>query len=440
MSLKHEDLLTLLRKRDELHKRSVKEYTDNLVDGVLKTEKIDSVRKMQDELTVLDSQVDVLRRQLEADDKYKDFEDEMRNGNLPVTHGDAEERLKKAKADHSRAFGNYIMRGNAGLSPEDIQILKGGVKITLTEDEKRTLSAEVSKELRALSVGTDALGGYTVPDEMASRIEIAKLAFGGIFRSRATKLQTVHGRQIDMPTTNDTGNTGELLGEAVAAATDEDPVFGTKPLNAYKFSSKIVKISLELLQDSITAIDNLVADMLGERIGRSQSAYFTTGTGSAQPNGVVTGSTLGKTGASGQTTSLIVDDLYDLKHSVDIAYRDNAEFMMNDATLKAIKLLVDSDDRPLWTPGLAVRAPDTIDGDPYVVNNSMAVMAVSAKSVLYGDFSRFWIRTVNGIMLIRFSEKYMDALQIGLLAIQRADSELLNAGTNPIKHYINAAS
>lgn len=434
--VRHEDLLELLRKRHYLHERTVKTYNEKLVDGKLSADDQVIVRNMQTERDSFDGQIELLRNQLAAEDKYTEGEEGLRNLGLKPTVGDFEERSKKANEEYRQAFARYLIRGESKMEPEFRKVLESGPKIEFTAEEKR----DIFTELRALSVGTDALGGYTVPTEMLAQIELAKLKYGGIFKSRAFVLETMNGREIELPTGNDTDNTGQLLAEAAADAVDEDPAFGQKVLNAYMFSSKIVKISIELIQDSIIQMEKIIGDMLGERIGRAQSNYFTTGTGSSQPNGIVTASILGKTGAGGQTTTITAADLIDLKHSVDVAYRESAEYMMHDSTLKAIKLLVDDNSRPLWSSGLAAREPATIDGDPYVINNSMAVMAASAKSMLYGDMSKFWIRNVKGIELFRFSELYMVNRQIGLVAFQRADSEALNAGTNPIKHYINAAS
>jgi HK97 family phage major capsid protein len=130
----------------------------------------------------------------------------------------------------------------------------------------------------------------------------------------------------------------------------------------------------------------------------------------------------------------------DLKHSVDAAYRSNAEFMMNDLTVAAISKLLDGNGKPLWAAGIQVGAPDTILNHPYVVNNDMAVMAASAKSILFGDFSKYMIRDVLGITMMRLAERYADFLQVGFMAFMRTDADLLDAGQAPIKHYINAAS
>ena len=145
-------------------------------------------------------------------------------------------------------------------------------------------------------------------------------------------------------------------------------------------------------------------------------------------------------GQVGQTTSVIYEDLVDLEHSVDPAYRAEAEFMFHDDTLKVLKKLKDADGRPLWLPGVAVREPDTILGYNYVINQDMPIMAANAKSILFGDFSKYMIRDVMDLMLLRLVERYADFAQVGFIAFSRHDGDLLDAGTNPIKHYANSAT
>lgn len=293
-------------------------------------------------------------------------------------------------------------------------------------------------EKRALSAVTGSAGGYTVPQGFYNQIMDAMLFFGGMRQARTTKLNTAAGNDLPIPTANDTGNTGELLAENTEAA-KLDLAFSQIIMKAYKYSSKTILVPFELLQDSAFDLESYLGTKLGERIGRITNTHFTTGDNSSKPQGIVTGATLGKTGAAGQTTSLIVDDLLDLQHSVDVAYRQGAQFMMNDSTLKAIKKLKDSEGRLLWTPGLAVKEPDTILGHEYIINNDVAAMAASAKSVLFGDMSKYFIRNVKDIQLFRISDKYIESGQVGFLAFYRGDGRLVDAGTHPIKYYQNAA-
>jgi HK97 family phage major capsid protein len=294
-------------------------------------------------------------------------------------------------------------------------------------------------ETRDLSVGVNATGGFTVPQDFYQQLIEAQKWFGGMRASRATVLTTDNGELLPIAMEDDTSNVGVIVTENTAI-TAQDVAFTQTSLSQYMYTSKLVRVSYQLLQDSAFDIQSHLAKVLARRIGRGLNAHFTTGTGSGQPKGVVTGAASGKVGATGQTVSVIYDDLVDLVHSVDVAYRQQAQWMFNDSTLKALKKLKDSQNRPLWLPGLAVREPDTINGYPYVVNNDMAVMAANAKSILFGDFSNYYIRDITGAQLLRLEERYAEFLQVAFLAFERHDGTLVDAGQGPIKYYANSAT
>lgn len=323
-------------------------------------------------------------------------------------------------AAEARAFNAWMRHGMEGLDPEQRQLMVAR-------------HAQLTPEQRAQTVTTSG-GGYLIPQGFRQVLEDALLQFDGVRGSRATVLRTATGNDLPMPTANDTGNKGEIISINTQHNT-QDVAFGQTTLNAYMYSSKIVLVPVQLLQDSAFDLDAWLPMKLGERIGRIQADHHTTGTGSGQPNGVVTASTAGKTAAS--SSAVTHDELLDLKHSVDPAYRQAAEWMFNDATLLVLKKLKDDDNRPLWAPGIAVREPDMLDGDPFQVNQSMPSMEASAKSILYGDFSKYMIRDVTDVQLLRLTERYADYLQVGFLAFQRNDADLLDAGTYPIKHLIH---
>lgn len=198
-------------------------------------------------------------------------------------------------------------------------------------------------------------------------------------------------------------------------------------------------IPIELLQDSAFDIESYIRNVIQTRIGRITNQHFTTGTGTSQPTGVVTNATLGKTGATGQTTSITYDDLIDLIHSIDPAYRvAGSEFMFNDSTLKALRKLKDTQGLPIWQPGLTQGEPDRILGFKYTINQDVATMAANAKSILFGDFSKFFIRDVMDLSIFRMGEKYIDAGQVGFVAFSRHDSTLVD--TSAIKYYANSAT
>jgi HK97 family phage major capsid protein len=289
-------------------------------------------------------------------------------------------------------------------------------------------------ERRAQGVATDGAGNYTVAEDFIRELEIAQLLYASL-RGVARIRRTETGADLPMPTTNDTGNSGALLGENTGA-TEQDVTFGQVLFNAYKITSKLVKVSQELLEDSALDFAADLGNLLGTRIGRIEGSLTTTGTGSSQPRGVVTASTLGKTAAS--ATAITLDELLDLKHSVDPAYRVSAHWMFQDGTLKAIKKLVDSEGRRLWQAAVAGGEPDTLDGDPYVINQAMAAMTTGQKTVLYGNFNKYMIREVREMRMYRLEERFRDADQVGFVIFKRMDGDLLDAGVAPVKHLIQA--
>jgi HK97 family phage major capsid protein len=269
-----------------------------------------------------------------------------------------------------------------------------------------------------------------VPEEMWQGIVDAQKMYNALRQTRAEVMTTSDGRDMPIPTANDTSNSGELLSEN-SQATEQDITFGSKNLVAYMFSSKIIRVSMQLLQDSAIDIEAYLQAKLAERVGRVTADYFTTGSGSGQPEGIITGATVGKT-ASG-TSAITYDEILDLVHAVDPAYRMNAEFQFNDEVLKALKQLKDSENRPLWLPGTQMREPDTINGYPYSVNQNMAGLSANNKTVAFGDFSNYKIRDVQGGMVLRLTERYADYAQVGFIGFFRHGGILADAGTNPVQ-------
>ena len=299
------------------------------------------------------------------------------------------------------------------------------------------LTAEEKTILRAQSTTTTE-GGYTIPQGFMAKVAEAMLAFGGM-RQIATILPTVSGNTIPWPNNNDTSNKGELLAENTAV-NEQDLVFGSTSLLAYKYSSKMVRVSNELLNDSAIGLESYLSKALGTRIARITNEHFTTGTGSGQPSGIITGAALGKTTAS--ETAVTYEEIIDLIHSVDPEYRKNGVFCFHDSTLKALKKLSvgSSDARTLWDPGIFRNGvPPTIDGYKYIINQDMAqIGTASNKFMLFGDCSYYIIRDIGSMVLRRLDERYADYDQVAFLAFSRHDGRKI-ASDNPFK-YMQAAN
>lgn len=337
----------------------------------------------------------------------------------PILSNDRAER----DAQHTEAFRSFIRYGMERLPDEHRSLL---LAMRSPEDE------------RNLNVGTGSAGGFTVPQGFRATLEEALLAFGGMLNV-ATTFTTSTGNPLPMPSVNDTANQAAIVAEAGGVGASVNPTFASVNLGAFMYRA-LTTVSLELLADSAFDIEGLLARQHGNRHARIQNSHFTTGTGTGQPRGISIDSVSGRVGATGQTTSVTYADLVLLEHSVDPEYRPNARFMFNDSTLSAIKRLLDGQNRPLWAPGIGVGQPDRILGYPYVINQAVAVMAANARSVFFGDLSKYFIRRVQQMTIVRANERYIENGLVGFFTFSRADGRLLDAGTNPVKFYQNSAT
>lgn len=306
------------------------------------------------------------------------------------------------------------------LTPEQRQLLQNTIRI-----EKRGTSTLVTT--------TDALGGYSVPEFFAKKLEVMMKWYGGV-ETVAFKTMTEKGGNYNFTSVDDTGNTGNQSTEAGTIA-KKDTVFGTVILGAYGYDSGIIPVSAELLEDNGVDLENEIGPLIAERVGRIINTRLTVGTGSGQPNGCLTASAAGKTAAS--TTVFTVAELIDLQHSVDKAYRMNpaCSFMMHDLTLAYIRKVDASATTTviMFEPSLKVGEPDKVLGNRIIVNNDMpSTFTTGTKLVLFGDFSKYRIREVGGIR-IRFSEHiYFEQNSVGYVGARRLDGNLLHAGA--LKH------
>jgi HK97 family phage major capsid protein len=281
----------------------------------------------------------------------------------------------------------------------------------------------------AAGVGTGSAGGYLVPPAFRQKL-VEQMTFVAAMRQYAEVITTDTGANLPWPTVNDTSNEGAILGENTQIS-EQDVTFGQASLDAYMYTSLLVRVSLQLLNDNAFDINTWLPRALGARIGRVQNRHFTVGTGTGQPDGIVTSATVGvtTTGSFATTKGVGYDDLIDLIDSIDPSYQNaNSRFMMSQATRKVLRKLKDSQNRPLWEPSIQVGVPDVLLGYPLSLNNYMAAPAVNAKAVVFGDIREAYvIRDVSDLAVMRLVERYADFLQVGFFAFQRSDGTLQNA-------------
>jgi HK97 family phage major capsid protein len=370
-----------------------------------------------------------------------------RESRLVAAEKAAEERAAaERKAKRPIAGNEDEARGaDEGSKPEYRQVffkfIAGGASLDVLDSEERAvLRAGVVQDMekRIQTGGTNSAGGYTVPTELQDMLVRSMKMWGPMYDGAiVSELNTSSGNALPIPTTDDTANTG-VAGTEGTALTDDgtaDAVFGQKQLEAYDFNTKFVKFSWQLAQDSIFNMESLLADLLGERLGRLSNAQLTTGTGSSAPHGIVASASLGKTAAS--ASAIIYDEVIDLIHSVDPAYRQSPKvrFMFNDLTLAALRKLKDGDGRYIWTMGdIKSGAPGTLLGYNYSINQAMATIATTNKTVLFGDFGKYWVRKVGGPVIGVLRERFWPDL--GIAGLIRFDGELLD--TAAVKYLAQA--
>ncbi len=324
-----------------------------------------------------------------------------------ITVQDAIER----QVEHQRLITNYLRFGTQEMDPQD--------------------RVQLRQYFAALQTVSGGGGGYTIAPLWRNEIVEAMKAYGGM-RQAATVITTDSGADLPFITNDDTGNVGELLAES-GTASEQDTSFGQRILKAFMYDSKVVRVSFQLLQDSAFDLPGYLTQIFATRLGRVTNTHYTNGLGGNQPNGIVTDATSGVT-AAGQT-AVTYDELLDLVHSVDPAYRSmpGVGFMFPDTALRSLRKLKDGEGQYLWSQGTTVGQPDRLAGYPYIINQDLATMATGTKSILFGNLAAYYIRDTSDMMVLRLEELYALQAQVAFVAFMRTDGALIDAGTHPVK-------
>lgn len=340
---------------------------------------------------------------------------------------EALETLERSLAEANQQQIDHQKRGNTSVGDEPKyedtfwRGMRHGVS-ALNEQQRSQMLQHRGTDPQI--AGTDSAGGYTVPEGFSGELFQEMALWGGMLQA-GRLFPTTSGNPIKWPTNDDTANKGAILGET-AAAVVSDTTFASKTLEAYTYTSNMIKVSMELMQDSAFDMAGFIRGIAARRLGTAINEHLTTGDGTGKPNGVLTAAGAGLTAAA--ATAFTRNELVSLIHSVDPAYRNNAVLMFNDATLSAIKKLSfgSADDRPLWQQSIREGEPDRIEGYRYIINQDMPDVATGNKAVAFGDFSKYIIRQVGSPVMLRLNERYAEFLHTAFIMYQRIDGELLS--------------
>ncbi len=331
------------------------------------------------------------------------------------------ERAQRLDADLARATHTPLtsMPGQTG-DPEPAKTGRATASYKRAFWDAMRLNASPLEVRNALSEGVDTEGGYLVPDEF-EHILVQSLAEQNIMRSLAKVIQTTSGdRKIPVVSTH--GTAGWL--DEGKPYTESDETFSQVTLSAFKLGT-FLKISEELLNDAAFDVEAYLAVEFARRIGAAEEEAFLVGTGTGQPTGIFTagGADAGVTTA--KATDITADELIDLHYNLRAPYRKNAVWLMNDATVKTVRKLKDTQGQYLWQPALTAGSPDMILGKPVNTSAFVPEIKASAKTVAFGDLGYYWIADRQGRSFKRLNELFATSGQVGFLASQRLDGKLI---------------
>lgn len=362
--------------------------------GILSAEDTATYERMEDDLVRMKDEIDRQER-LEALEKEMSVNLSAPITSKPGAFSDPKDEKKGRFSDaYKSAFWN-AMRTHGGMVRPEIA--------------------------NTLTIGTDADGGYLVPDEFEHTI-IERLQDENIFRSLAHVITTSSGdRKIPVATTKGTA----VWMDEGAAFTESDDKFDQISIGAHKLGT-MIKVSDELLNDSAFDLEAYIANEFARRIGAAEEEAFLTGDGTKSPLGILAETGGAETGVTAAGAAAITaDEIMDLFYSLRAPYRKNASFILNDMTIKAIRKLKDGNGQYLWQPSLVAGAPDTLLGKAIHTSSFMPTVAAGNRSVLFGDYSYYWIADRQTRVFKRLGELYAPNGQVGYLTYERVDGKLI---------------
>ena len=373
----------------------------NTMDGFLETHKnSNGALSVEDDATYskLEKEFDELTASITRAQRRANMEMEMNKPvNAPITAKpmvmtEPEDSTSRASKGYKKNFWNAMRRKQ--MTPEMVN---------------------------ALQIGTDSEGGYLVPDEYEKTL-VEALEEENIFRKLAHVISTSSGDR-KIPVVASKGSASWVDEEGTIP--DSDDAFNQVSIGAYKLGT-LIKVSNELLNDSVFNLESYISKEFARRIGSKEEDAFFNGNGIGKPVGIFNatgGAEVGVTAAS--ATAITADEIIDLFYSLKAPYRKNAVWILNDATIKAIRKLKDNNGNYLWQPSLTAGTPDTILGRPVYTSSYVPTIAAGAKTIAFGDFSYYWIADRAGRNFKKLTELYAANDQTGFVATQRVDGKLI---------------
>ncbi|WP_186422572.1 phage major capsid protein [Lacrimispora celerecrescens] len=358
-------------------------------DGCLSTEDTATYEKMEADVVNLGKEIERLERQAAIDlELSKPTSTPITN--KPNGNPSGEEKTGRAGMEYRREFWNAMRKKNY----YDVN--------------------------NALQIGTDSEGGYLVPDEFEQTL-VQGLEEENVFRTLATIIQTSSGdRKIPVVATKGEASWVDEEGQIP----ESDDSFGQVAIAAYKVAT-MIKVSDELLNDSVFNMEAYISNEFSRRIGAKEEEAFLVGDGKGKPTGIFNATGGASEGVTTATANITFDDVMDLFYSVKSPYRKKSTFVMNDSTVKALRKLKDNNGTYIWQPSVQAGQPDTVLNRPVVTSAYAPAIVAGGKVIAFGDFKYYWIADRQGRSFKRLNELFAANGQIGFLGSQRVDGKLI---------------
>ena len=354
--------------------------------GLLSAEDTATYEKMETEVVNLGKEIERLERQASIDLELS----RATSTAIKTIPGAGDEKKGRASDEYTQAFWQHMRN-------------RGGYEIR-----------------NALQVGTDSEGGYLVPDEF-ERTLVEALEEENLMRQLAKVITTSSGDK-KIPVVASKGTASWVDEEGLIP--DADDAFGQVSIGAYKVAT-MIKVSEELLNDSIFNLESYIAKEFARRIGAKEEEAFLVGDGEGKPTGIFDDTYGGETGVTTTAAAIKMDEIFDLFYSLKSPYRKRAVFITNDATVKEIRKLKDGQGQYLWQPSVNAGEPDTLLNRPVKTSVYVPIIQPGAKVIAFGDFGYYWIADRQGRAFQRLNELYAATGQVGFRATQRVDGKLI---------------
>lgn len=388
----------------------------------------------------------------EEEAKYNRITEDLESLRSRIEKVDEDEKnAREAEVQLRKLMGHPGGRAHGSAADRDLdaefrRIIRNRsnepIEINIPDGEMRSyFQPGVEKRDLLTTSGSGLVGNFY------QRIQRHLVETASILNAGATVLRSDNGEPIKIPKST-AYSTAAIVSEA-GTIPESDPTLGSTTLGAYKYGF-LVQVSYELAQDSSFDLINFLAEQTGLQIGNAFGAHAVTGTGTGQPWGALTRASLGVTGPTGTSTSLGTqatanqggDILHNLAASLAEPYTRSrsAAWLMHGSSLNIVRKLKDSQGRYVFDtdiiPGSG--SAGTLLGRPVYTDPTMPVMAANAKSILFGDFSRYWVRQVGDLRFERSEHFAFDKDLITFRGLARLDGDLVDLSS--LKYFANSAT